>query len=388
MSLIRNLPATDLAKARFSRAEVDARGRVSALRAPGGQCSVLLLAIDDVRLGDEVSGRSGGGRRLRWVADVLRRNAGAGVVAHPADGYKFAILRTNDTLADAVAWADDFRNRVAATTVPAGAFRLPLSVSMGVANRSADASYEELIAEAEGALALAQALGRNRLCTWKQVRFREELARVGDSVTESPQGKLYALLGRESVASALGPTQRDHLTAHAVFVCRLALWLGRALRMDRHVLRRLEIAGLCHDLGKFLIPEEVLAKSAPLTTAERRLLTRHAADGAEMARWLGADRETSDYIRFHHNRYDGTRPEDTLKGTQIPLGARVLAVADAFVTMTSERPYRAARTVTSAAHELRRESGAQFDPAVVAALPGALLSRVPEVANLRSQAEQ
>jgi HD-GYP domain-containing protein (c-di-GMP phosphodiesterase class II) len=130
------------------------------------------------------------------------------------------------------------------------------------------------------------------------------------------------------------------------------------------------LAGLCHDLGKLLIPEDVLAKPAALSVDERRLLDRHPDAGAAMSRRLGLDEEAAEYIRYHHKAFR------TGSGNP-PLGARVLAVADAFVTMTSERPYRSARSLSSAVSELRRCRGEQFDPDVVDAVPHALLDGVP-----------
>ena len=205
--------------------------------------------------------------------------------------------------------------------------------------------------------------------------FLQALRRTGTSPQDPPSVRLQGVLDR--TRDQLGPTQRAHLTTHAQYVCKMAMRLGKALSMDAADLERLHLAGLCHDLGKFLIPERVLAKRAPLSQEEKTLVGRHAADGADMATMLGADPTTADYIRYHHARFDGAGSRDGLRGKAIPIGARILTVADALVTMTSWRPYQPTHSFTGAVHELRRGGGSQFDPDIVDAVPCALLSDVP-----------
>jgi len=174
----------------------------------------------------------------------------------------------------------------------------------------------------------------------------------------------------------MGATQSNHLTTHAEFVSSMAVRLGAALGLQSEDLQRLRRAGLCHDIGKFLVPERILSKSERLTEDERGLLSRHAPDGADMARLLGADKRTVELVRHHHARFDDSCCAEPVK--KVPLGAHILCVADAFVTMTSHRPYKNTRTFADALRELERESGRQFAPAVVDALPKALLAQSRE----------
>lgn len=201
---------------------------------------------------------------------------------------------------------------------------------------------------------------RRRASSREMAAFLRQAARTA-ATGRSPPQRLVALLE----ASLLGPTQREHLTAHAERVSRFAGWVAEALGLEVVERQRVVVGGRLHDLGKYFIPEAILAKPAPLTPAEWAVLSRHAADGAEMSLALGADATTAGFIRYHHTRYDGVGSPNGLAGEAIPLGARILAVADAFVTMRSRRPYRAARTRASALAELRRERWGQFDPRVV-----------------------
>jgi HD-GYP domain-containing protein (c-di-GMP phosphodiesterase class II) len=133
----------------------------------------------------------------------------------------------------------------------------------------------------------------------------------------------------------------------------------------------LELAGRLHDLGKVGIPAEVLEKDGPLAPDERRLLERHPAIGSNMltSLRLGA---VSAWVLHHHERWDGTGYPDGLAGEAIPPAARILAVADAFDALTSDRVYRGRLTDAEALDELEGAAGTQFDPNVVAALVAGL----------------
>jgi HD-GYP domain-containing protein (c-di-GMP phosphodiesterase class II) len=127
------------------------------------------------------------------------------------------------------------------------------------------------------------------------------------------------------------------------------------------------LAGSLHDLGKLAVPEEILRKRGPLTSAERATVEGHAELGSSMLAEAGAE-PIAGWVRHHHERWDGGGYPDGIPGLQIPLVARILFVADAYEAMMSRRPYRAALSPSAALAELRRGAGTQFDPEIVAAL--------------------
>jgi HD-GYP domain-containing protein (c-di-GMP phosphodiesterase class II) len=131
------------------------------------------------------------------------------------------------------------------------------------------------------------------------------------------------------------------------------------------------LAGRLHDLGKLAIPEEILRKPGSLDDAERLVLERHPQIGYLMLRSLGVE-PVATWVRHHHERWDGTGYPDGLAGTAIPLGARIVFVADAWDAMTTERAYGVRRSEAEALRECERVAGSQFDPAVVAALQTAV----------------
>jgi diguanylate cyclase (GGDEF)-like protein/putative nucleotidyltransferase with HDIG domain len=162
---------------------------------------------------------------------------------------------------------------------------------------------------------------------------------------------------------------RDAYTAgHSRRVQQLALAIGRELGLSQAELDLLGHAALFHDIGKLAIPDAILLKPASLTEEEWDLMQRHADEGARIIDRLGFLNDAVPAIRHHHERYDGTGYPDRLRGEDIPLGARIIHVADALDSMLTTRIYRAARPATEALEELRRAAGTQFCPRCVAAL--------------------
>ena len=162
---------------------------------------------------------------------------------------------------------------------------------------------------------------------------------------------------------------RDAYTAgHSRRVQQLALAVGRELGLSQAELDLLGHAALFHDIGKLAIPDAILLKPASLTEEEWKLMQSHADEGARIIDRLGFLNDAVPAIRHHHERFDGTGYPDRLKGEEIPLGARIIHVADALDSMLTTRIYRAARPATEALDELRGAAGSQFCPRCVAAL--------------------
>jgi diguanylate cyclase (GGDEF)-like protein/putative nucleotidyltransferase with HDIG domain len=162
---------------------------------------------------------------------------------------------------------------------------------------------------------------------------------------------------------------RDSYTAgHSRRVQQLALAIGRELGLSQVELDLLGHAALFHDIGKLAIPDAILLKPASLTQDEWALMQRHAEEGARIIDRLGFLNDAVPAIRHHHERFDGTGYPDRLAGEDIPLGARIIHVADALDSMLTTRIYRAARPAAEALQELRASAGTQFCPRCVGAL--------------------
>ena len=167
---------------------------------------------------------------------------------------------------------------------------------------------------------------------------------------------------------------------HSLRTVRLSLLLGRACGIHTHAgLRVLSLGALAHDLGKIFIPGGVLHKDGSLTAAEWAAVRQHPLDGARLLIGVAAAEGVCRVAAEHHERWDGRGYPAGLSGERIDFNARVVAVADAFDAMTSERPYRPPVGYAEAAAELERCAGTQFDPDVVRTFlraPRALLEAV------------
>ncbi len=156
--------------------------------------------------------------------------------------------------------------------------------------------------------------------------------------------------------------------SHSQRVSRIAAQLAREMGLPERLVERVEYGGLLHDIGKIKTSQrELIRKPGPLTREEYDRLCQHAGLGADILDRVRAFRPVAPLVRFHHERLDGTGTH-RLGSDDLPLGARIVMVADAFDAMTSDRVYRKAFTVEEAIAELRRCAGSQFDPAVVRAL--------------------
>ena len=153
---------------------------------------------------------------------------------------------------------------------------------------------------------------------------------------------------------------------HSRRVARLAGSTARQLGLGDEEETRVRRAGAFHDIGKVEVPTEIINKPGPLSEEEFAVVKRHPIVGARiLARW--GDERLAEIVRHHHERFDGSGYPDGLAGEEIPVGARIVAVADTFDAVTSARPYRPAMSRRQAFGLLRREAGAQFDPVVVGA---------------------
>lgn len=195
--------------------------------------------------------------------------------------------------------------------------------------------------------------------------------RLDSSLVDLGEARLETLRALSAAVDA-----RDHYTAlHSMHVADYARAIGFRLGLEEQ-LQTLEQAGLLHDIGKVGVPDHVLLKPTGLTAEEYETVKRHAADGASIVGTVPSLAGVVDIIRHHHERWDGSGYPDKLAGEDIPFASRILAVADAFDAMTTDRPYRTAFDLALARKTLLEGCGSQFDPTVC----GALIALLDEAA--------
>jgi putative nucleotidyltransferase with HDIG domain len=175
-----------------------------------------------------------------------------------------------------------------------------------------------------------------------------------------------------------------HTFDHSSRVARLAAMLAREMGFAESTVEIIEGGALLHDIGKLGIDIEILTKPGPLRPGEKAAVRRHPQSSADVVSQVELLKKSVDIVRHHHERPDGRGYPDGLKGHEIPVGARILNVADAFDAMTSDRPYRRAKTVEQAVDELRKGSGSEFDAVVVEYLCKLLGTRRHEILSLHA----
>ena len=182
---------------------------------------------------------------------------------------------------------------------------------------------------------------------------------------EHPEALLAATV--DALADTLG--LRDGETReHCNRVVDMARRLGLRLGLGEDALRDLDFAARVHDIGKVGVPDAVLHKPGPLDELEAELLREHSGWGADLVLRIPGLEQVAEVVRHHHERYDGLGYPDGLHAEDTPLASRILAVADAYVAMNEDRPYRPALPPDEVAAELDEGRGTQFDPGVLDAL--------------------
>jgi HD-GYP domain-containing protein (c-di-GMP phosphodiesterase class II)/GAF domain-containing protein len=343
-----------------------------------GDLSLLVIDIDHFKRINDSLGHDTGDAVLRHFAEVLRtacahgpeghERAGMARGARPAGvpdvptrlgGEEFALVLPGAGEAAALTVAEHVRLLVRGEFA---SFANPVSVSVGVASRGPEArDAGALMRAANRALYAAKRLGRDRC-----VVHHEQTLEMLDALRDAEGGS-----GAEQLAAAMLLAEtldlRDVATArHSETVGRYCEQIARELGFPAPQIERVRAAGILHDIGKLGIADAILHKPGRLDTGEWAEIRRHPELGSRILEHANL-RDISGWVLHHHERVDGAGYPHALAGVAIPLEARILAVADAYEAMTSDRPYRDALSVATARAELRRGAGSQFDREVVAA---------------------
>lgn len=165
----------------------------------------------------------------------------------------------------------------------------------------------------------------------------------------------------KSIAHALD-AKDEYTHGHSMRVTLYSLALAKKLDLSDALLEEIETAGLLHDIGKIAIPEKILLKPGKLTPEEYEIIKTHPELGEQFVGGIEKLKIISNWLKSHHEKYDGTGYPDGLKGDEIPISSRIISIADTYDAMTSDRSYRPAQTHESAIEEIKNCSGTQFDP--------------------------
>jgi diguanylate cyclase (GGDEF)-like protein/putative nucleotidyltransferase with HDIG domain len=323
----------------------------------GTTFSMIMLDIDLFKAYNDIHGHLAGDEVLRRIAICIETSIRSIDIAFRYGGEEFAIILPEARLDDAYKVAERIRKTIAAKTSSKSP---PITASLGVANWPIDGVMkEEIISFADAALYRAKRTGRNRTCLSSDVVKPE-----APLVSVELEARSRAL----SIIYALAATvdAKDHYTyGHSKKVSDYAVAVSEAMGLPYDRIDIVRAAGLLHDIGKVGIPDSILNKKGTLNDDEWKLVKAHPKLGVEILRHVIDLVNCLPVILHHHERYDGTGYPSGLKGKNIPLEARILAVADAFDAITSPRPYREQLSSKQALDELKRCIGTQFDPEVI-----------------------
>jgi diguanylate cyclase (GGDEF)-like protein/PAS domain S-box-containing protein len=333
--------------------------------AQGYSLSCLMVDIDHFKQINDTHGHAAGDEILKTFSAALIEGVRESDFVGRYGGEEFCVLLPRASLKTAAAIAEKLRLRVAEACS-----NRQVTASFGVSSTECGAGHpQELLEEADRAMYISKKTGRNKVTAWTSSNNTTQSdERKGDEgSTHSSTSALHSGIPIQAVNALMSALIfRDPITAeHSRRVADLCVLAGKGL-MSEEQCYILEVSGLLHDMGKLGMPDSILLKPGPLTNEERRIMSTHDHIGVEILRDAFSSKELSDIVANSHAWYSGNPHEPNLPtGEAIPLGARILTIADAYDAMTSDRVYRKARPPQEAFEELRRCSGVQFDPELV-----------------------
>ncbi len=334
------------------------------------QLSVIIIDLDHFKRLNDAHGHAAGDAVLRHVGQRLAASVRTVDVAGRYGGEEFLVVLPETGPDAAASLAEKLRRAVGGSEV-----RLPdgelvtVTLSAGVAGGQGELlNLDALVRDADAALYSAKALGRDQVYVFRETgdegtvrrspissEARTRALDVGRSAMDAAQDALItALAGREAWSGK-----------PSTLIAEASVALGRAVDLPAGELDRIRTASLLHDLGKLAIPDDILARPGDLAISEWRVVTEHPKIGQVVLEQAGALRDAATIVLHHHEWYDGRGYPHGLNGSDIPVGARIVSIVDAYEAMIAGRPYRAAISHQAALAELRRQAGIQFDPDLV-----------------------
>lgn len=295
--------------------------------------TLVMLDVNGLKLTNDAFGHLVGDQLLILVADILKRICRSDDIVARIGGDEFVMLLPKTSIES----AERIANRIYSAVADTKLNQIDISVSIGwAAKLTSDQPIKELFIKAE------------------ELMYRKKL-------TESQSMRNNTI---QVILKTLNEKNKRE-KVHSEKVSKLSKRIGEMLDLNHETLKEIEIAALMHDIGKIAVAECVLNKPGQLTEEEYQEIKRHPESGYQILKSADAYLSLAEYVLCHHEKWNGTGYPRGLKGEEIPLISRIIAIADAYEAMTSNRTYRKAISSEEALHEIERYSGIQFDPSLV-----------------------
>ncbi len=328
--------------------------------------TVIMMDMNNFKMFNDTYGHPAGDEALRRVAKALAETVqSAGTVGRYGGDEYLAILPgiTQDQAAQIAQHLKARLLRSGFVPNPQDGRVIPITLSFGIASYPQDSrSRHELIAMADSNLYAAKRSDEG-------IRTTTDTQRVNSQLRNENS---FAVL--DGMVTAVD-NKDSYTRRHSEDVAEYSLWIAEELGLSPDALRTIRIGALLHDVGKITVPDEILRKPGRLTPEEFEILKRHPRLGALIVSGVPGMETILDIVQHHHERWDGKGYPDELKGEEIPMLGRLVAVADTFSAMTTDRPYRKGLSWEVALKEIEESSGTQFDPAMADAFLRAAAKR-------------
>lgn len=331
---------------------------------------VAFVDIDHFKVVNDSYGHESGDVVLRGVAQVLGTNLRASDIVGRYGGEEFMLILTETNVEEGAALAEKLRLLVERERFHVeGNPGLSVTISVGIVGGvGQQLRMETLVRDADAAMYSAKSLGRNQTYIFAEPDDDARVPRAPISAGGRARAVEIGRQAREAAIDFLIATiapLAGHRGQPSAVVASIVVAMAQSLQLPETEVERIRVAGLLHDIGKVALPTDILDKPAELTTAEWRSVVQHSRIGQVILEQAAALKDVVPIVLHHHERYAGHGYPFGLRAAEIPMGARIVAIADAYAAMTVDRPYKPALTHAAAIAELRLHAGTQFDPDLV-----------------------
>jgi diguanylate cyclase (GGDEF)-like protein/putative nucleotidyltransferase with HDIG domain len=326
----------------------------------GGVFTLAILDLDSFKSYNDRYGHLSGDKLLREVGQVIKSAIRNADHAFRYGGDEFAILLPQTSIDDALQVIERVREKIA-RDLDSG--DIHVTTSIGLASWPDDGiSHTDIIAAADVTLYRAKRSGGNRSFCASGANSSAMDIESTEGVKDGTNDKIMGII---NAFSETADSKNVYTKDHSRKVAEYALALGKSLKLKKGEMDQLEVCALLHDIGKISISDTILEKTGEYTDEELEIIQKHPQVGADIASRIPQMESCTDSILHHHEWYDGSGYPDGLRGEEIPLESRIIAIADAFVNMTCEKPESDKLSIKHAIEELKRHSGTRFDRSLV-----------------------